>query len=71
MLTSIGIRPGGQSFFDRSKYDEAGIKLLFQKMQLSEYDQKRPFEPGLSILDVMMFNAPEAINDMLDMYELG
>lgn len=62
--------PGGESFFDRSKYDKAGIKLVFQKVQIREYDQKRQFEPGLSILDVMMFNSPEEINKMLDDYEL-
>lgn len=63
--------PGGQEFFDRKKYDDAGIKLVFQKPILSAYDQKRePFEPGLSILDVMMFNSPEEVNKMLDAYEL-
>lgn len=59
--------PGGQDFFDKSKYDDAGIKLVFQKPTLKEYDQKRQqFEPGLSIIDVMMFNSPEEISKMLD-----
>lgn len=63
--------PGGQSFFDRSKYEQAGIKLRFQSVNLKEYDQRRkPFEPGLSIIDVMMFNSPEEINQMLDDYSL-
>lgn len=63
--------PGGQEFFDRSKYDANNIKLVFQKPIMSEYDQKRtPFEPGLSIIDVMMFNSVEQINSMLDQYEL-
>jgi len=62
--------PGGQSFFDTSKYSNAGIKLYFQTMHLYEYNQKRTFEPGLSILDVMMFNTPEQINKMMDAYEL-
>lgn len=63
--------PGGEEFFDRAKYEKAGIKLVFQKPKLEMYDQKRkPFELGLSIIDVMMFNSPNAINEMLDNYEL-
>ncbi len=63
--------PGGQEFFDRAKYEAADIKLVFQKPLLSEYDQKRePFEAGLSIIDVMMFNSVEDINKMLDQYEI-
>jgi hypothetical protein len=63
--------PGGMEFFDKSKYDKAGIKLVFQKPVLKEYNQRRqPFEPGLSIIDVMMFNSPEDINTMLDEYVL-
>jgi hypothetical protein len=63
--------PGGQGFFDRSKYEKNGIKLKFQTIQLTQYNQKRDaFESGLSILDVMMFNSVEDINTMLDQYEL-
>jgi len=63
--------PGGQSFFDRKKYENAGINLKFHSAILTDYDQKRNvFEPGLSILDVMMFNSIEEINKMLDNYEL-
>lgn len=63
--------PGGQSFFDKKKYENAGINLKFHSAILTDYDQKRNvFEPGLSILDVMMFNSVEEINKMLDNYEL-
>ena len=65
--------PGGQSFFDSTKYQKAGIKLVFQQPKLEFYSQRRGaenFEPGLSIIDVMMFNSPEQINQMLDKYEL-
>ena len=59
--------PGGAEFYDRHKYEAAGIKLRFEKCELPPYDQKRPsFEPGLSILDVMMFNSPARIRDMLE-----
>lgn len=64
--------PGGRSFFDRKKYEEAGIDLRFHEIRLAEYNQRRqPFEPGLSILDVLMFNTPELVNQMLDDYDLG
>lgn len=62
---------GGLEFFDRKKYDEAGIKISFLKMNLTKYPQRRPeFEAGLSIIDVMMFNEPSKINKMLDDYTL-
>jgi len=63
--------PGGQSFFDISKYEKAGIKLKFHKIILNPYEQKREiFEPGLSIIDALMFNSPEKVNRILEQYEL-
>ena len=63
---------GGLSFFDRTKYEKAGVKIFFQEMVLTPYRQLgNEFEPGLSIVDVMMFNSPEAINQMLDDYKLN
>jgi WbqC-like protein family. len=63
--------PGGQSFFDKTKYDKENIVLKFQKMDLTEYNQNiELFESGLSIIDVLMFNSKDEINDMLDKYTL-
>lgn len=63
--------PGGQSFFDKTKYDDAKIKLKFHSVELQEYNQKRKnFEPGLSIIDVLMFNSVSEIHNMLDNYTL-
>ena len=40
-------------------------------MEITKYSQKRDvFEPGLSILDVMMWNDIDEINTMLDKFEL-
>lgn len=62
---------GGTSFFDKTKYEKAGLNIQFQQMNLEPYDQNREtFEAGLSIIDVMMFNSPEEINKMLDNYKL-
>lgn len=59
--------PGGRSFFDHAKYDAGGVDLKFLSINLTPYDQKRPvFEPGLSMVDVMMFNDPATIRTMLD-----
>jgi hypothetical protein len=63
--------PGGLAFFNRKKYESSGIQLKFHKICINEYDQRREaFEPGLSIIDVMMFNSAERIREMLDDYEL-
>ena len=62
---------GGLEFFDRSKYEKENIKIHFQRQNIKEYKQlKGEFVPGLSILDVLMFNSPEEINIMLDDFEL-
>jgi hypothetical protein len=62
---------GGKTFFDKTKYDKENIKLRFQKPKLQNYDQRiELFEPGLSIIDVMMFNSVADINMMLDNFEL-
>lgn len=57
---------GGQSFFDTGKYKDNNIDLYFVAQPLCEYKQLgKEFEPGLSILDVMLFNSPEEIMEML------
>lgn len=63
---------GGADFFDLTKYDNANIKLHFLNMHLGKYNQFRSdFEPGLSILDVMMFNTKEEIGAMLNQFTLA
>lgn len=62
--------PGGKEFFDPKKYERANIALKFIQPKIDEYDQKRqPFIPGLSIIDVLMFNSVETIHLMLNKYE--
>lgn len=63
--------PGGVALFDEKKFNEAEIKLTFLKSNLTPYNQKKAkFIEGLSIIDVMMFNSPEEIRDMLKDYSL-
>ncbi|SEG73502.1 WbqC-like protein family protein [Sphingobacterium lactis] len=62
---------GGMAFMDRKKYAEQGVDLYFHQVHLESYKQGyRDFEPGLSILDVLMFNSTDSIHSMLDHYEL-
>jgi len=64
--------PGGKDFYDPQKYQNCGLKIEFVQNRLKEYDQKtQEFIPGLSIIDVMMFNSVEEIQEMLvDFYLL-
>ncbi len=62
---------GGLGFYDKTKYLNKGVDIKFLKINLEEYPQKHEmFEPGLSIIDVMMFNSPSKINEMLDNYSI-
>lgn len=62
---------GGQSLYDKNEFKDNGIELKFLKPELVPYKQfKNDFVAGLSIIDVMMFNSPEEIKQMLDKYEL-
>lgn len=69
----IYINPaGGKDLYDKKICKEWGVELKFIKPQLDEYKQPGDkFIPGLSIIDVMMFNSPEVIRGMLNKYELN
>lgn len=59
--------PGGQEFFSRKKYADKNIELTFLGNNITPYSQRRlVFEPGLSIIDLMMFNDINTINSMID-----
>lgn len=63
--------PGGVALFDPQKFYRADIQLEFLKIHLQPYAQKKAkFIEGLSIIDVMMFNSPERVRQMLDDYEI-
>jgi hypothetical protein len=62
---------GGRSIYNIKEYEDEGIELCFLKHNLPPYNQKNgSYTESLSIIDVMMFNAPELINNMLDDYEI-
>ena len=62
---------GGQELYDKSVFEKENIKLCFLKSDIPEYSQyKNAFVPGLSIIDVLMFNNPIQVKQMLTNYTL-
>ena len=63
--------PGGMSFFNKEKYLSEGIELQFLQHNLTPYVQRiGRFEPGLSIIDILMFNEEKDIGEMLADYKI-
>ena len=63
---------GGNLFFDKSKYENAGITLNFMETEPIFYKQfSNEFVPYLSIIDVLMFCNKEQINDMIENINLS
>lgn len=63
---------GGIELYSAKKFEENGLKLKFiQCRETLEYKQfKKPFVPGLSIIDVMMFNSVDEIQKLLTEFDL-
>ena len=65
---------GGQAIYSKEEFDEKGIELYFlQSNPKITYDQRpirNDFEPSLSMIDVLMFNAPEQALTLLEDYKL-
>lgn len=63
--------PGGRELYDRGKFLEAGIDLRFVEPNLLLYPQgEAPFQPGLSVLDALMWCGPEGTKKLLRGYSL-
>jgi hypothetical protein len=57
---------GGQELYSKENFLQNGIELKFIKMGTIQYKQfNNEFVPGLSIIDVMMFNPKEKIKEYL------
>jgi hypothetical protein len=62
---------GGRELYSQEAFSGQGIDLRFIRTLPIEYPQLgNTFIPWLSILDVMMFNAPEETKEWLTRYEL-
>jgi hypothetical protein len=62
---------GGIELYNKMRFIEEGIHISFLQTKEILYSQfSENFIPNLSIIDVMMFNPPELINQMLNEYQL-
>ena len=62
---------GGQELYDKTDFANEGITLHFLQTNKIEYPQfHNPFVPNLSIIDVLMFNSPEQVRQLLTRYTL-
>ncbi len=62
---------GGQELYNKIEFQNNSIELKFLKSDLVPYKQfMNDFVPGLSIIDVMMFNSVADIKLMLDKFNL-
>ena len=62
---------GGMALYDKTAFSDQNIILQFIQSHPIVYTQfKNAFVPHLSVIDVMMFNAPEKVRQLLDQYEL-
>jgi hypothetical protein len=64
---------GGQELYDKAEFKQYGIDLFFIKMNSVQYSQNckdGSFEPGLSIIDVLMHNGKGGTKQLLNEYTL-
>lgn len=62
---------GGQELYNFEDFKKNGLELSFLKTEFTPYKQfKNEFIPGLSMIDILMFNSPEQIKQMLNDYTL-
>ena len=62
---------GGQELYDKENFLKQNIDLKFLMSNMREYKQfGNVFQPGLSIIDVLMFNSKQEIWEMLNDYKL-
>jgi hypothetical protein len=58
--------PGGETLYDKEEFRARGVELHFLQPVLPTYPQfGNTFQPGLSIVDVLMFNPVETVRTML------
>lgn len=62
---------GGQGLYSREDFRKENMNLYFMKTNPVSYKQfKNDFVPNLSMIDILMFNSPEKIKEMLNDYKL-
>lgn len=57
---------GGKEIYNKNKFYQNGIELSFLNAKIDPYKQLSfPFVPGLSIIDVLMYNHKETVYKMI------
>jgi hypothetical protein len=57
---------GGRELYETAFFVEKNIRLFFLRPEIPSYKQfSRPFVPGLSIIDVLMFNPRPRVAEMV------
>lgn len=58
---------GGVDLYNKNDFSQKGVELSFIKSIPEEYPQfRKPFQPFLSIIDVLMFNSIKKVKELLD-----
>ena len=62
---------GGLELYSKESFKKTDIDLFFIKSELITYKQfNNEFKPGLSIIDMLMFNSKETVKEFLQKYSL-
>ena len=62
---------GGAKLYEKDKFEQEGVKLDFIIPSLIEYRQYgKDFTPGLSIIDLIMFNSVDEVKRKLNEYTM-
>lgn len=62
---------GGRALYDAGRFRDQGLSLGFIEPRFTEYRQKAErFVPGLSVIDALMWNAPQDVAAMLANYSV-
>jgi hypothetical protein len=62
---------GGKALYAQDAFKAQGIQLSFLRSNTASYEQfGDPFQPGLSIIDALMFNTPERLHAAMGEYAL-
>jgi len=62
---------GGMDLYEKKDFEKFGVELRFLKPNIKPYKQfSNKFEPGLSMIDTLMFNSKESCVEMLSDFEL-
>lgn len=62
---------GGKEIYNKEYFDKFRVGLSFLECEIKPYKQfSKNFVPGLSIIDVLMFNSKEGMKKMLNQYHL-